>query len=63
MGGERGRLNTCITNSYVAPTSTIVPPFFRYHPQTMVSAFMVSPKTYLELKSSSDTLQASSTYA
>jgi hypothetical protein len=39
------------------------PLFLGTIPQTMVSAFVVSPKTYLELKSSSNTLQASSTYA
>jgi hypothetical protein len=39
------------------------PPFLGTIPQTMVSAFVVSPKTYLDLKSSSNTLQASSTYA
>ncbi len=39
------------------------PLFLGTIPQTMVSAFVVSPKTYLKLKSSSNTLQASSTYA
>ena len=39
------------------------PLFLGTIPETMVSAFVVSQKTYLELKSSSNTLQASSNYA
>jgi len=46
---QRGGLKHCRTNSYIAPTHTIVPPFLGTIPQTIVSAFLVYLQTYLEL--------------
>ncbi len=44
---KRGGAKNTSTNSYVAPTRTIVPPpFLGTSPLTMVSAFVLSPKTH-----------------
>ena len=51
------------TNSYIAFTGTMVPPFLGTSPPIMVSAFVVPPKTHLDYESSPHTLQAPSTYA
>ena len=58
-GGAKKLLDQFLRSAYKSHRS----PLFRYQPtdHAMVSAFVVSPKTYLELKSSSNTLRASST--
>jgi len=48
-GGERGGSKIPITNSYIARTSTIVPPFFRYQPTDHGFRFCGIPQNPLKL--------------
>ena len=65
---ERGRkkgggLNPSTTSSYITPKGITDPPFLGPSPLTMVSTFVVAPKTHFKLESSPHTLRTSSIYA
>ncbi len=47
---EKGEFKNISTNSYIAPTSTIVPPFFRYQPTDHGFRFCGIPQNQLRVR-------------